>query len=214
MTNPTAETVRLIREGWIDADQQCRYYRYLSHRLHLLSEVLAIVIVVSSLAALFTILSPLPRWVPLTALGITIAANIATTVRRYQHKSVYCADLYRQLMPLQSEWQNLFSDISRHDDAELREAWRSLSRRQRSSLLYSSFYLPLSERLMRLCRQEAEQYCFPQLEVDSHGNATALALAEQTGHCHAPDGSAVALSSCQLHPATPVRRPSPARHKT
>ena len=156
---PTEETVRLIREGVIDADRLSRYYGYLSHRLSQLGELLSICIVICSLGALFAILSPLPPWVPLTALGISMVANIVAAVKRYPEKAAYSGELYRQMERLSTDWLDLWSDVyEQYDDAELRNAWRNLSRRQETVLERAPVELPLSNGLALRSRSEAEQY--------------------------------------------------------
>ena len=169
MAQPSDETVRLIRQGMIDTDQQCRYYRYLAQRLRRLGEILGIVTVSGSLAALFTIVSPLPRWAPLTALGITMAATTSASVLRYQHKAARCAQLHRQLTPLVTEWQDLFSGIDERDDAELRNSCRNLSQQQ-TALLNSPDELPQSNSLMLRCRREAGEYWARRLDHGELGN--------------------------------------------
>ena len=94
---PSDETVRLIRQGMIDADQQCRYYRYLAQRLRRRGEFLSIASVSGSLAALFTFLSPLPRWAPLSILGIVIGSVLVAAVMQFEKKAVFSGDLYRQI---------------------------------------------------------------------------------------------------------------------
>ena len=155
---PADVTVRLIREGVIDADRLSRYYGYLAHRLRRLGELLAIVIVSCSLGALFTILRPLPRWVPLMALGITIAASIVTAVMRYQEKAAYSGELCRQMGRLSTNWQVLWSDVYKRNDEELCDAWRNLSQRQSAVVERAPVELPLSNGLALCSRPEAEQY--------------------------------------------------------
>ena len=172
MTQSTDDTVRLIRQGMIDSEQQCRYYRYLAQRLRRRGEFLSIVIVSGSLGALFTILSPLPRWAPLSILGIVIGSVLVAAGMQFEKKTVFSGDLYRHMQKLSSEWSELYSDAGRRKDEELREAWRSLSERQRSALLYSPLELPQLYRLMRRCRNEAVEYLSPQPGVEPHEEST------------------------------------------
>ena len=157
-TQPAVDTVLLIREGMIHAEQMSRYYAHLAHRFRRLGELLGFAVVGFSLAGLFTILSPLPRWVPLLFLASTFIAGIVKAVGRYENRAVYSGDLYRQMQQLSSDWSDLYSDSDQRNGTELREAWRSLSRRQRTALLYSPDDLPLSDRLMRRCQREAVEY--------------------------------------------------------
>lgn len=157
-TQPADDTVLLIREGVIHSEQLSRYYVHLAHRFRRLGEILGIIIVGGSLVALFTITSSLPKWVPLTTLIIVSGTILFTATMRFEQKAVFSSDLYRQMQQLSSDWSDLYSDVGQRNDEELREAWRSLLRRQRTALLYSPVELPLSDRLMRRCRQEAIQY--------------------------------------------------------
>ena len=157
-SQPANATVLLIREGMIHAEQLSRYYGYLAHRFRRLGELVGLAVVGFSLAGLFTILSTLPRWVPLLLIASTIIAVIVKAVGRYENKEVYSGDLYRQMQQLTSDWSDLYADVGHRKDEELREAWRGLSRHQRSALLYSPGELPRSDRLMRRCRQEAVEY--------------------------------------------------------
>ena len=158
-SQPADSSVLLIREGMIHAEQLSRYYLHLAHRFRRLGELLGFAVVSFSLAGLFTILSPLPRWVPLLLFISTVIAGIIKAVRRYENKEVHSGDLYRQMQQLSSDWSDLYSDVGQRNDEELREAWRGLSRRQRAALLYSPVELTLSDRLMRRCRREAFEYC-------------------------------------------------------
>ena len=158
VTQPADDTVRLIREGVIHAEQLSRYYLPLAHRFRRIGELLGFAVVGFSLAGLFAISSPLPLWVPLLLFVSTVIACGVKAVGRHEIKEVYSGDLYRQMQQLSSEWSDLYADVGQRNDEELREAWRSLSRRQRTALLYSPVELPLSERLMRRCRQEAVEY--------------------------------------------------------
>ena len=172
MTPPTDETVRLIREGVIDADRMCRYYGYLAHRLRRLGELLGIVTVCCSLGALFTILSPLPKWVPLTALGITMGASIVTAVMRFQQKAAYSGELYRQIGQLSTEWLDLWADVYKLDDAELREGWRNLLRRQQTVLERGPVELPLSNGLALRSKREADEYWAARSKGKAHRDKT------------------------------------------
>ncbi len=69
-SQPSGDTMRLIREGMIHAEQLARYYLHLAYRFQRLAALLGSIIVGGSLVALFTISSPLPKWVPLTTLII------------------------------------------------------------------------------------------------------------------------------------------------
>lgn len=157
MTQPADETVRLICKGVIDAERLSRYYGYLAHRLRRLSELLSITIVIASMAGVFTIMSPLPRWVPLLMLGIAAASSMVKAVEMYEEKAAYSGELYRQMGRLSIDWQHLWVDVDQRDEKELREAWRNLSRRQRTTLLLAPGELPLSNKLMLRSRREAEQ---------------------------------------------------------
>ena len=171
-SQPADATVLLIREGVIHAEQLTCYYLHLAHRFRRLGALLGFAVVGGSLLALFTIVSPLPRWVPLTALGIVTATILVTAVMRFEQKAVFSGDLYRQLQKICTEWSDLYSDVDQRNDEELREAWRSLTRRQCAALLYSPVKLPLSDRLMRRCRRDAVEHWSSLLEVDSHGKST------------------------------------------
>ena len=157
-SQPADATVLLIREGVIHAEQLTRYYLHLAHRFRRLGALLGFAVVGGSLVALFTIVSPLPNWVPLTVLGIVTATILFTATMRFEKKAVFSGDLYRQMQQLSSDWSDLFSEVGRLNDEELRQAWRSLTRRQCTALLYSPVELPLSDRLMRRCRREAVEY--------------------------------------------------------
>ena len=170
--HPTDEAQLLVREGVIDAEQRSRYYGYLSHRFLRLGDALGMVSVCGSLRALFTIVSPLPKWVPLTTLGIVIATVLVSAVMRFEKKAAFSADLYRQMQRFTSDWSALCFDMGQRKDEELREAWRSLSRRQQSALLSSPVELPQSHRLMLLCRREAGGYRSPQPGVESNEPST------------------------------------------
>ena len=143
------DTARLIREGIIHAEQLSRYYLHLVHRFRRLGALLGIITVGGSLVALFTISSPLPKWVPLTSLIIVIGTILFTATTRFEKKSVFSGDLYRQMQQLSSEWSVLYADVGRRSDEDLRQAWLGLSRRQRTALLHFPVELPLSIRLMK-----------------------------------------------------------------
>lgn len=87
-SQPADDTVRLIREGMIHAEQLSRYYLYLAHRFRRLGDLL------------------------------------------------------------------------------------DISRRLRSVLLYSPVELPLSNRLIRGCQQEAVEYWSPRIRGESHEEST------------------------------------------
>ena len=156
------DTVRLIREYMIQAEQLSRYYGYLAHRLRRLSEILGFAVVGFSIAGLFTVLSPLPRWVPLLLFISTVIAGIIKAVGRYEIKAVFSGNLYRQLQQFSINWSDLYADVGRgrRNDEELHETRRSLCRRQQTALLFFPVELPLSNRLMLRCRREAEQHWF------------------------------------------------------
>ena len=181
MTQTTDETVRLIWEGVIDADRLSRYYGYLAHRLSRLSELLSIGIVTCSLGGVFTLLSPLPQWVPLITIGIAAGASMLSAVMSYQQKAAYSGELYRQMERLSTDWLDLWSDVYNRDDAELRDAWLNLSRRQQTVLERAPIELPLSNGLALRSRRETEQYWTMRHDSPSkirsegdevHGNAT------------------------------------------
>ena len=172
MAQPTDDSVRWIRQGMIDSEQLSRYYGYLAQRFQRLTDVLGMVTVCGALGALFTTVSPLPKWVSLATLGIVIAAVLVTAVMRFEKKAAFSGDLYRQMQLLCSEWSELYSDAGQRKDEELREAWRSLSERQRAALLYSPLELPQSNRLMKRCRLEAVEYRSLHPGVEPHEHST------------------------------------------
>ena len=150
--------MRLVWEGMVEANRLSRYYGYLAHRLKHLGELLSIIAVCSSLAALFTIVSPLPKWVPLTALGITIVASIVSAINRFEHKAACSGDLCRQIGRLSTDWHDLLTGFDGHDEAELRNSWRNLSQQQQDLVERSQIELPLSRSLSRRSQNEANEY--------------------------------------------------------
>ena len=109
---------------------------------------------------------------PLTALGIVIGSVIVMSVMRFEHKAVYSGELYRQIGRLSADWQYLWADQEKHDDAELRDAWRNLSQRQQAIVERAPVELPLSNGLLRRSRREADEYSSARREGEAHGDAT------------------------------------------
>ena len=155
---PTDDTVRLIWEGAIGADRMCRYYGYLSERLTRLGEMVAIGTVSFSGGAVLAVLNHLPDWISLAALAAAAVAGAALVIGRFQEKAARSVDLYRQIARLSADWEDLWSGVYERDEAELREAWRRLSRQQQAILERAPAEVPLWEGLALRCQREADEY--------------------------------------------------------
>ncbi len=158
MTQPTDDTVRLIWEGVIGADRMCRYYGYLAARLTRLGDLVAIGTVGFSGGAVLAVRNQLPDWLSLVAFAAASVAGVALVIGRFQDKAACSVDLYRQLARLSTEWEDLWSGVYERDDAELRDAWRRLSRQQSTVLERAPAEVPLWEGLALRCQHEADEY--------------------------------------------------------
>lgn len=164
VAQPSEETLNLVSEGMAEAHRLARCYVSLARRLDRLGELSSFFPFLTSWAALFTILSPVPRWAPLTLLALTIAATLFSARLKFHHHASLSFELGRQLGRLSIDWKLLAANRHQLDDAELRSRWRQLFERQRAILDDAPLDLALSLRLMRRCRLEAEQYRSPRHE--------------------------------------------------
>ncbi len=169
---PSEETVNLVFVDLAEADRLACCYHCLARRLERLGELFPVVSFLSLLVALSTIHSPLPRWAPVTLLAIAIAATLVSVRMRFHHHASLSAELSRQLGRLSIDWELLSAARGRLDDAELRSRWRQLFERQRAIVADAPLDPGLSNRLMRRCRREAEQYRSQRSEGEAHGHPT------------------------------------------
>ncbi len=158
MMPPTDDTVRLIWDEVVDSDRMCRYYGYLSHRLNRVSEVLAVGTAGAASGSVLTLLSRFPDWVPAAAAAAAALASLILVIGRYQDKAARCADIRRKLGEVGVDWEDLWADVYSRDDAELREQWRALVRRQTIIVERAPFELPLSKSLARRSEREADRF--------------------------------------------------------
>ncbi len=155
---PTDDTLRLVWEGVLDADRLARYYGYLTVRLRRLGRGLGASVVGLHLAAALTMAGPFPAWVPAAAMAAGAAAVVAYTCGRFEELAARAVGLHAGMERLSVDWQLLWSDARARDDAELREAWRELSLRQKELLARTPLEVPLAQGLAERCQREACEY--------------------------------------------------------
>ena len=115
-TQPAADTVRLIREGMIHAEQLSRYYLHLAHRFLRLGDASSgsSPSAASHWPALFTISEPSPQMGSAVALIIastgTISCFIKASMAGSSRRRSISGDLYRQMQQFSSDWSDLYSD--------------------------------------------------------------------------------------------------------
>ena len=155
MVKATDGTVRLIWEGVVESDRMCRYYGYLAVRLNRLGSLLLFAAVAASSSAVLSHLSHCPEWLAVAASTAAASAGVCLAIQKYPEKVARSAGIRRALSRQSLKWQHLWADVCDRDNAELKAAWRDLTRRQAAVVEHVPLELPLSQSLARRSRRAA-----------------------------------------------------------
>ncbi len=158
MVKATDDTVRLIWEVVVESDRTCRYYGYLAVRLNRLGNLLLFAAVAASSNAVLSLLSNCPEWLTVAAGTAAASAGVCFAIQNYPEKAARIDGIRRALSRQSLKWQHLWADVHDSDNAELKAAWRDLTRRQAAVVEHVPLELPLSQSLARLSRREADRY--------------------------------------------------------
>ena len=157
MIEPSDETRRLVWDELVDSDRMCRYYGYLTLRFRKLDQLLQFIAVFAAFAGLSGVLLRLP-WITFACLAVAASAFAISTIRNYSEKALRSNEIFRQLGPLNVEWELLWNNVSTKDDDTVLASWKKLSEQQFAVVERAPFDLPLSPSLARKSQQEAYEY--------------------------------------------------------
>ena len=158
-------TVRLVWEGLLGTDRVHRYYGYLSHHLEQKHSRLTLLAALSSFAAFAGFLVKLPApWDtrgPAILLLITAVLNAWVWTQKYPRGISDSIDLHRQLSRLLVEWEDLWADVYRADESQIRARWIDLKQRTNRVTEDAASRVPLIQSLADKSQNEAYSYRDP-----------------------------------------------------
>ncbi len=154
----TEATVKLVWDGLVCTDRMSRYYGYLVHRLKTRIVWLNTIAAFSAFGAVWALLQDAPRGVT-GGLAATVAfLNLWIAFREYHGGASRSVDLHRQLSRLLAEWEELWADVYKKDDDEIRARWRVLKEKQESIVERAPSDIPYNRSLVE--KSECEVYAY------------------------------------------------------